>query len=52
MSKKIDRREATKKLGKYAAMTAVGTFAILNPKTAQAASPTSARTSKSNPFNY
>ena len=41
MSKKIDRKEAIKKMGKYAAMTAGGTFLLLNPKSAQAASPTS-----------
>lgn len=34
----ITRKEAIKKMGKYAAMTAVGTFMILNPKTAQASS--------------
>lgn len=33
--KSIDRREAAKKIGKYAALS-VGTFAILNPKIAQA----------------
>jgi len=36
---KITRKEALKKMGKYAALTATGTFLILNPKTAQAASP-------------
>ena len=34
----IDRREAIKKLGKYAAFTALGTMIILNPKKAQAQS--------------
>ena len=34
----ITRKQAIKQLGKYAALTAVGTFAILNPKKAQAAS--------------
>ncbi len=33
---KITRKEAIKKMGKYAALTAVGTFLILNPKAAQA----------------
>ena len=28
----ITRKEAIKKMGKYAALTAVGTFMILNPK--------------------
>ena len=32
----ITRKQAIKKMGKYAALTAVGTFAILNPKKAQA----------------
>ena len=35
---KITRKEAIKKMGKYAALTAVGTFLILNPKPAQAQS--------------
>ena len=35
-SNKITRKEAIKKMGKYAALTAAGTFLILNPKTAQA----------------
>ena len=38
-SNKISRKEAIKKMGKYAALTAAGTFLILNPKTAQAQSP-------------
>ena len=38
-SNKITRKEAIKKMGKYAALTAAGTFLILNPKTAQAMSP-------------
>ena len=37
-SNKITRKEAIKKMGKYAAMTAAGTFLILNPKQAQAQS--------------
>jgi hypothetical protein len=36
---KITRKEALKKMGKYAALTATGTFLILNPKKAQAQSP-------------
>ena len=39
---KIDRKEALKKIGnygKYTALTALGTYLILNPKKAQAASP-------------
>ncbi len=37
-SNKITRKEAIKKMGKYAALTAAGTFLILNPKQAQAQS--------------
>ena len=37
----ISRKEAIKKMGKYAALTAMGTFMILNPKNAQAQSPES-----------
>ena len=36
---KITRNAAIKKMGKYAALTAIGTFIILNPKQAQASSP-------------
>lgn len=35
----ITRSEAIKRMGKYAALTAVGTFLILNPQKAQASSP-------------
>ncbi|WP_299015268.1 hypothetical protein [uncultured Polaribacter sp.] len=34
----ITRKEAVKKLGKYAALTSLGTFIILNPKRSQAQS--------------
>ena len=34
----ITRKDAIKKMGKYAALTTAGTFLILNPKKAQAAS--------------
>ena len=34
----ISRKDAIKKMGKYAALTAMGTFMILNPKKAQAQS--------------
>ena len=40
--KGISRKDALKKIGnygKYAALTAIGTYAILNPKKAQAMSP-------------
>ncbi|WP_408041293.1 hypothetical protein [Tenacibaculum amylolyticum] len=40
--KEITRKEALQKLGnygKYTALTALGTYLILNPKKAQAASP-------------
>lgn len=35
----ITRKEALQRMGKYAALTAVGTFLILNPQKAQAQSP-------------
>ena len=35
---RITRKEAIKKLGKYAALTAIGTFIILNPQKSQATS--------------
>ena len=38
----ISRKDALKKIGdygKYAALTAIGTYALLNPKKAQAMSP-------------
>tara|TARA_Y100000588_G_scaffold102753_1_gene111839 strand:- start:7312 stop:7482 length:171 start_codon:yes stop_codon:yes gene_type:complete len=35
---KITRKDAIKKMGKYAALTAVGTFVILNPLKAQSSS--------------
>lgn len=41
-SKEITRKDALKKIGnysKYAALTAIGTYLILSPKKAQAASP-------------
>ena len=34
----ITRKEALQRMGKYAALTAMGTFLILNPKKAQATS--------------
>ena len=40
----ITRKEAIKKIGnygKYTALTAIGTYLLLNPKTAQARSPVS-----------
>lgn len=36
---KITRKDAIKKMGKYAALTAAGTFMILNPLKAQQNSP-------------
>ena len=39
--KKIDRKQALKKMGRYAGLTALGTFMLLNPKKAQAQSPVS-----------
>jgi len=35
----VTRKDALKKMGKYAALTAIGTFIILSPKQAQASSP-------------
>ena len=37
----ITRKDAILKMGKYAALTAMGTFMILNPQKAQASSPSS-----------
>ena len=34
----ISRKEALKKIGRYSALTAMGTFMILSPKKAQAQS--------------
>ena len=42
IAQEITRKEAIKKLGnygKYAALTALGTYMILNPQKAQASSP-------------
>ena len=36
--KKINRKQARKRMGKYAGLTALGTFILLNPEKAQAAS--------------
>lgn len=38
-NKDITRKEALSKMGKYAALTALGTYMILQPKKAQATSP-------------
>jgi hypothetical protein len=35
----ITRKDAVKKMGRYAALTALGTFIILSPQKAQATSP-------------
>ena len=37
-SKRISRRKAVKNIGKYGAVTALGTFLILNPLKAQSGS--------------
>lgn len=37
--KKINRKQALKKMGKYAGLTALGTFILLNPEKAQSQSP-------------
>lgn len=42
LPEEIDRKQALKKIGtygKYAALTALGTYMVLNPHKAQAASP-------------
>ncbi|MEX6626052.1 hypothetical protein [Tenacibaculum salmonis] len=42
ITENIDRKEALKKIGKYGkytALTALGTYLILNPQKAQAGSP-------------
>lgn len=36
---KINRTDAIKKMGKYAALTAIGSLIFLSPKKAQASSP-------------
>ncbi len=38
VTNEISRKDAIKKMGKYAALTAMGTFMILTPKRAQAES--------------
>jgi hypothetical protein len=38
-NKNINRKQALKKMGRYAGLTALGTFMLLNPKKAQAQSP-------------
>lgn len=47
---KINRKVALKKMGKYAALTAIGTLTILNPKMAQAQSPLTPPDPGNNPF--
>ena len=47
---KITRKDAIKKMGKYAALTAVGTFVILNPLQAQRSSPGQPSDPGGNPF--
>ncbi len=37
--KYINRKQALKKMGRYAGLTALGTFLLLNPKKSQANSP-------------
>ncbi len=45
--KKISRKEAIEKAGKYAAFTAAAALVLLSPKTSQATSPDAASESKS-----
>ena len=47
-NKNITRKEALKKMGRYAALTSLGTFMVLNPKEAKASSPPDPG---DNPFN-
>ncbi len=47
--KKITRREAIEKTGKYAALTAAATFLILSPKKSQADSPADPGWAKARP---
>ncbi|WP_053976095.1 hypothetical protein [Mangrovimonas xylaniphaga] len=46
----ITRKEAMAKMGKYAALTAVGTFLILSPQESQAQSITDPSDPGGNPF--
>ena len=39
VSTKLSRRECVNKFARYTAVTALGTFILLNPKKAQASSP-------------
>ena len=51
ISPEISRKDAIKKIGdygKYAALTAIGTYLMLNPKKAQADSPQDLPTSSGN----
>ena len=36
----LDKKKTLQKMGRYAGLTALGTFMLLNPKKAQANSPT------------
>lgn len=47
---KLTRKEAIKKMGKYAAITAAGTFLILNPLKSQAQSAAGPPDAGGNPF--
>ena len=49
-NEKISRQEAIKKMGKYAAFTALGTMIMLSPKKAQAQSCSTFQGSKSKGF--
>ncbi len=44
--KEITRKQALKKMGSYAALTALGTLVLLSPKAAQAGSTTPAPPSR------
>lgn len=46
----ISRKQAIKRMGKYAAVTAIGAFIILNPMKAQAASASAPANPNGNPF--
>ena len=50
--KKISRKEAIEKAGKYAAFTAAAALVLLSPKTSQAESPASEQTPRSRGAKY
>tara|TARA_B110000116_G_C16734312_1_gene535254 strand:+ start:1020 stop:1193 length:174 start_codon:yes stop_codon:yes gene_type:complete len=49
---RISRKEAVSKISKYAALTALGTFMILNPQKAQAGSSATPENPGDDPFAF